>query len=38
MTTPPGTSVWIAYLVLGAIFSAGGAFAYSKRGPAGSHD
>ncbi len=24
--------VWISYLVLGAIFCAGGAFAYSKRG------
>jgi hypothetical protein len=30
--------VWIAYLALGAIFCAGGAFAYSKRGPAASGD
>ena len=26
--------VWVSYLVLGAIFCAGGAFAYSKRGVA----
>jgi hypothetical protein len=26
--------VWVAYLALGAIFCAGGAFAYSKRGVA----
>ncbi len=33
-----GHRVWIAYLVLAALFIACGAFAYSKRGPAGSHD
>ncbi len=30
--------VWITYLVLGALFCAGGAFAYSKRGVAPRHD
>ena len=30
--------VWISYLVLGAIFCGGGAFAYSKRGVAPSVD
>jgi hypothetical protein len=30
--------VWIAYLALGALFSGGGAFLYSKRGVAPSND
>ena len=33
-----GGRVWIAYLVLGAIFCAAGAFAYSKRGVARPND
>ena len=30
--------VWISYLVLSALFCAGGAFAYAKRGVAGHDD
>jgi len=30
--------VWVSYLVLGAIFCAGGTFAYAKRGAAPHHD
>jgi uncharacterized membrane protein YdjX (TVP38/TMEM64 family) len=30
--------VWISYLVLGGLFSLGGAFAYARRGTAPQHD